>query len=89
MAAKHDPEWEIVEEIPGEKKTRKQKSGGFMAFLKSKKLWIGLALGVTLVIAVPVVRVMLQNAIRAWWIWVGLALYFLWRRMSKLSNTPR
>lgn len=89
MSAKHEPEWEIVEDIPGDKNPKKGKGGGFLSLLKSKKLWFGLIIGATLVILVPIFRVMLQNAIRAWWLWLGLALYFLWRRMNKLSQSKR
>ena len=89
MSAKPDPDWEIVEEIPGEKKPKKRKPGGFFSWLKSKKLWFGLIIGAGLVIFVPVIRVMLQNAVRAWWIWVGLALYFIWARMKKAEAARR
>ncbi|MBK1875252.1 hypothetical protein [Pelagicoccus mobilis] len=86
MPSKHDSDWELVEEIPGEKKPNAKK-GGFMSLLKNKTLWIGLIAGAALVIAVPVLRVMLQNALRAWWIWVGLALYFIWARLKKAGAT--
>lgn len=82
MSHRNDPDWEVVEELPGEKKPQ-SKTGGITAFFKSKTLWIGLLAGAALVILVPVFRVMLQNAARAWWIWVGLALYWIWRRIKK------
>lgn len=89
MSAKHDSEWEIVEEIPGEKPPKNSKGGGLKAILKSKTLWIGLLVGAGLVIAIPVLRVMLQNAIRAWWLWLGLGLYFLWARLKKSNQAKR
>ncbi|MBD5779944.1 hypothetical protein IEN85_10635 [Pelagicoccus sp. NFK12] len=82
MSPHNDPDWEVVDELPGEKKPSSQ-PGRLVTFLKSKTLWIGLLAGAALVILVPVFRVMLQNLVRAWWIWVGLALYWIWRRMKK------
>lgn len=85
MSQRNDPDWEVVDELPGEKKPQQNKLGSIKTFLKSKTLWIGLLGGAALVILVPVFRVMLQNAVRAWWIWVGLILYWVWRRMKKAN----
>ncbi|MDQ8184166.1 hypothetical protein [Pelagicoccus sp. SDUM812002] len=82
MSPKNEPDWEVVDELPGENKPQ-AKPGRLLAVLKSKTLWIGLLAGAALVILVPVFRVMAQNLLRAWWIWVGLAIYFTWRRMKK------
>jgi len=88
MPQKRDSEWEIVEEIPGERKPNSPKAT-LLNFLKSKKLWIGILIGAGLFVAVPFFRVMLQNAIRAWWIWVALALYFVWARLKKAGKIKR
>lgn len=82
MSKKSDPDWEVVDELPGENKP-KPRQGSITRYLKTKALWIGLIFGVTLVILVPFLRVILQNALRAWWIWLGLALYWIWRRMNR------
>ncbi len=84
MSPKHDSDWEVVDQLPGEKKPKPGKSGSVSIF-KNKTLWIGLLAGAALVILVPIFRVLLQNALRAWWIWLGLALYWIWRRTKRAA----
>ncbi|MBC2605114.1 hypothetical protein [Pelagicoccus albus] len=81
MSRRNDPEWEVVDELPGEKRP-KAKSGKAISIFRNKTLWIGIATGITLVIVFPIFRALLQNALRAWWIWLGLALYWIWRRIQ-------
>lgn len=82
MSNKREPDWEVVDKLPGEKKPQGP-SKPSAPLLKNKTLWIGLLVGALVVIAFPILRAMLQNALRAWWIWVGLLAYFMWRRMKR------
>ncbi len=85
MSPKHDSDWEVVDELPGEKKPKPSK-GGSVSVFKNKSLWIGVLAGAALVILVPVFRVLLLNLIRAWWLWLGLALYWVWRRTKQAAD---
>lgn len=85
MSSKPDPDWEVVDELPGEKKPE-PRPGNRLPWLKSKRLWFGLLAGGAIVLLFPLVRVMLQNAARAWWIWLALALYWVWRRMNRVQR---
>lgn len=82
MSNKSEPDWEVVDKLPGENKPPARSKPSTTLF-KNKTLWIGLLVGASLVIAFPILRAMLQNALRAWWIWVGLLAYFMWRRMKR------
>lgn len=85
MSSKPDPEWEVVDEIPGEKPEPKPPKPG-KSLWRRKTLWIGLALGATAVIAFPMLRALLQNLLRAWWLWLGLAVYWYWMRLQRLKS---
>ncbi|EDY81776.1 hypothetical protein VDG1235_1394 [Verrucomicrobiia bacterium DG1235] len=85
MSKQQDPKWEVVDELPGEKQPQ-AKGGWLQSLFKNKTLWIGLLVGAAAVIVFPILRVMLQNALRAWWIWLGLALYWVWRRAQRSAK---
>lgn len=76
-----DPKWEVVSEIPGEKpskQTPKRKNP-----LLSKRLWLGVGLGVVLVFAFPVLQLFARRLLMAWWLWLGFGIYWFWRRLKR------
>ena len=83
MSKKEDPEWEIVDSIPGERKTpQKNRSIRF-----PKKFWIGAGIGVAIAILFPPAMRFLMNFFRNliayWWILVPVAAYLFVRRRFK------
>ena len=80
----NEPKWEVVDEIPGEKKPAPPSRT--IRLLKSKALWIGVAIGAGLIAFLPVLRAMALNLARAWWLWVGLLIYWYWRRMQRRAR---
>ena len=88
MSPQNEPDWEVVDEIPGENKPPSKRSR-VLTFFKSKTLWIGLLAGAALVILVPVFRLMALNLVRAWWLWLALALYWIWRRAKKNARAAQ
>ena len=81
MAQNDDPKWEVVDELPGERKPSKRASSTNM--LKNQALWFGVGIGVLLALIVPVFRIGLFYLFRSWWIWVPIVAYLIWRRIAR------
>ena len=80
MPKNEEPKWEVVDEIPGEKRTQKKSGPPSKSLLKSKSLWIGVAVGVLSIIFLPAVLVIVRRLALAWWIWLPLLAYWWWRK---------
>ena len=89
MPKKGDPEWEIVDELPSEKRKRqktaakpqKKKSLWF-----SKPVWIGIAVGAVAAAIFPFFRVFVIHLARSWWLWLAILAYWYWRRLQKAGK---
>jgi len=86
MPADQDPKWEVVDEIPGERKPRPSKAN---KLLRSRGLWIGMAVAVAAVLAVPALRIMLMNLARSWWLLAALSVLWYWQRLRRASRRRR
>ncbi len=81
MPKKKDPDWEIVDKLPGEDRPKTEShTTKSPSLFRRRSLWIGLGLGIAIALAFPIVRVILLNLLRAWWLWLAVAIYILWRR---------
>lgn len=87
MPSQKDPKWEIVDEIPGENQKPQPKAK--KSLIKRKSLWLGVGVGIAVVMVFPVLRVILQNLLRAWWLWLGVAVYWYWLRMQRAKRRNR
>ncbi|MDQ8204977.1 hypothetical protein [Pelagicoccus sp. SDUM812003] len=81
MTQQNDPKWEVVDEIPGERPKEAPSQPAKTPLFKRKTLWLGVGIGVALVFAIPVLRILAGNLIRAWWLWLPIAAYYLYRRL--------
>lgn len=84
MPSQKDPKWEIVDEIPGENQQPQPKPK--KSLIKRKSLWLGVGVGIAVVMAFPILRVIMQNLLRAWWLWLGVAVYWYWLRMQRAKR---
>ena len=84
MAHDKEPKWEVVDEIPGEKRPRPAPCKNP---LKSKPLWIGVGIGVLVVVLFPplfaTALLIVKRLAAAWWLWLAVAVYWYWRRMQR------
>ena len=80
-----DPEWEIVDSLPNEKKTRTKKT---VKLRLSKKFVIGAIIGIGIAILYPPSIVNLIRTLFAWkWLVLLIALYWLARWL--IRRNPR
>lgn len=86
MPTQQEPKWEVVDELPGEKKKKNARRDPLSSLLRSKMLWIGVAVGVVAVVIFPILRGLIPNLVRSWWIWVGILGVWYWRRMQRMPK---
>jgi phage shock protein PspC (stress-responsive transcriptional regulator) len=86
MKNNDNPEWEIVDSLPNEKKTREKKT---VKLRLSKKFVIGAIIGLAIAILYPPSIVNLVRTLFAWkWLVLLIALYWLARWLIR-RNTRR
>ncbi len=86
MKNNDDPEWELVDSLPNEKKSREKKA---VKLRISKKFVIGAIIGIGIAILYPPSIVNLGRTLFAWrWLVLLLALYWLARWLIR-RNTRR
>lgn len=79
MNKNDDPEWEIVDSLPNERKTRKNP----VKFRISKKFIIGAVIGVAIAIISPRFVVnLVRNLIVYWWLVIAIAAYWYYARRN-------
>ena len=78
MTNNDDPEWEVVDSLPNEKKPRPPKP---FKFRISKKFLIGAGIGIAIAIISPRFVVnLVRNDVAYWWLIVAIAAYWIIRR---------
>jgi len=78
MTNNDDPEWEVVDSLPNEKKPRPSKP---FKFRISKKFLIGAGIGIAIAIISPRFVVnLVRNVVAYWWLIVAIAAYWIVRR---------
>ncbi len=86
MKNNDDPEWEIVDSLPNEKKSREKKA---VKLRISKKFVIGAVIGIAIAILYPPSIVNLARTLFAWrWLVLLIALYWIARWLIR-RNTRR
>ncbi len=86
MKNKDDPEWEIVDSLPNEKKTGEKKT---VKLRLSKRFIIGAIIGIAIAILYPPSIVNVARTLFAWkWLVLLIALYWLARWLIR-RNTRR
>ncbi len=81
MNKNDDPEWEIVDSLPNEKKPRDKKT---VKLRLSKKFLIGAAIGLAIAVLYPPSIVNLGRTLFAWrWLVLLILLYWLARWLIK------
>ena len=85
MAENKEPKWEVVDSLPGEKARLRQ--SGAKPFYMRKTLWVGMGLGILVMVAFPPLLATVVTLVRrlamAWWIWLGLGIYLFLRSSRK------
>lgn len=86
MKSQDDPEWELVDSLPNERKRSKSSPPGRIRFPKKYLIGLGVLVGV-IVIFPPAMRLflnLLRNAVHYWWlVAIAIGYWFAKRRMRR------